>query len=131
MRTMTTTTTERAEGNGAQGLARALGYFSVGLGLAEVVAPGALGRWLGMEDRAGVLRAYGLRELAAGAGILAGTRRPLWVWSRVGGDALDLATLASGLKAGNPRRGNVMIALAAVAGITALDVLCGARLRRR
>ncbi len=115
----------------ARSLSRFLGYFSLGLGLYEVARPHALARWLGLEGREGLLRAYGVRELAAGVGILAGTRTSPWVWSRVGGDALDLATLAVALGPRNPRRANALVAFLAVAGITALDVLCGERLKDR
>jgi hypothetical protein len=51
-----------------------------------------------------------------------------WMWGRVGGDALDLGTLAMGLRRDNPQRENVGLALVAVAGVTALDVLCATAL---
>lgn len=105
-------------------LAQGLGWFSVGLGLAELLAPRTLGRWLGLEEHAGLIRAYGARELAAGIGILAREDPTPWLWTRVAGDALDLATLATRIGDDNPQRGNVGIALAAVAGVTALDVMC-------
>jgi hypothetical protein len=73
-------------------LARFLRWFSIGLGTAELVAPGALRRVIGGGDRR-VIRLMGLRELAHGAGILTSPRPTGWVWSRVGGDALDLAAL--------------------------------------
>ena len=110
-------------------LARFLGYFSIGLGTLEALAPAVLERTLGIRNRA-LLRAYGARELAAGAGILAGRPQP-WLWARVGGDALDVATLLTALRAGNPRRGWAALALASVLGITALDVLCIRRLQQR
>ena len=119
--------TERRIDDG-ETLATAIGWFSIGLGAAEVLAPGRLARWLGMEGTEGVLRLYGVREIAKGAGILS-TRRPLgWMWARVAGDILDLATLAPGLSSDNPRRGNVLTAMAAVAGVTVLDVICANQL---
>ena len=51
------------------------------------------------------------------------------VASRIAGDALDIATLLPPLKDGNPKRGNAGIALAAVLGVTALDLLAFVRLR--
>jgi hypothetical protein len=42
----------------------------------------------------------------------------------VAGDALDIATLAVGLTGDNPKKGNIGLALAAVLGATALDVIC-------
>src|SRR4051794_16747087 len=108
------------DGGAAGKLAAGLGWFSIPLGLSVVTAPGQLARWLGMEGKERLLRAYGLREIGAGAGILA-TQDPIkrgnWVWGRVAGDALDLATLGAGLSPDNPRRGNVIGALAAVAGV--------------
>lgn len=114
----------------AHSMARGLGWFSIGLGLAEILAPRALTRRLGMEGREQIVRAYGMREIATGIGILSSTHPVPWIWGRLGGDALDLATLATGLQQDSPKKENVELALVAVAGITALDVLCGASLAR-
>ena len=46
------------------------------------------------------------------------------MWARVGGDAIDLGTLSLRLGPDNPQRTNVGLAMAAVAGVTALDVYC-------
>ena len=114
----------------AHSVARGLGWFSIGLGLAEILAPRALTRGLGMEGHEQIVRAYGVREIATGIGILSSTHPVPWIWGRVGGDALDIATLATGLQQDNPKKENVELALVAVAGITALDVVCGASLAR-
>jgi hypothetical protein len=111
-------------------LARGLGVFSIALGLVEVVAARSLTRALGMEGNETLVRAYGMREIATGVGILASNDPTPWIWGRVGGDALDVATLATGLDGDNPKRENVMLALAAVAGATALDVYCAQTLSR-
>jgi hypothetical protein len=109
-------------------LARFLGWFSIGLGVTEIVAPGTLARLLGTRDNKTLVQGYGVREIVSGVGILSGVGSPTpWVWSRVGGDALDLATLGVALKESS-RPANVGIAIAMVAGITVLDVLCGAKL---
>ena len=112
----------------ARNLAYGLGWFSIALGVTEIVAPRALARWLGMEGSETILRAYGMREVATGVAILSSDHPATWVWGRVGGDALDIATLAPGLHPDNPQRGNVGIALGAVAGVTALDVICAGML---
>ena len=103
----------------AHSMARGLGWFSIGLGLAEVLAPRVLTRGLGMEGNEQLVRAYGLREIATGIGILSSDQPAPWIWGRVGGDALDMATLAAGLQPDNPKKYNVEMALAAVAGVTA------------
>jgi hypothetical protein len=109
----------------AHDMARGLGWFSIGLGLAEVLAPRALTRGLGMEGNEQIVQAYGVREIATGIGILSSNQPAPWIWGRVGGDALDLATLATGLKQDNPKKDNVELAVVAVAGVTA----AGCRLR--
>jgi hypothetical protein len=109
----------------ARTLARALGWFSIGLGAVEILAPGAVARFLGSERR-GLVRGFGAREIAAGIGILAGDRVAPWIWARVAGDALDLAALGFAIARG--RRRNALIATGAVAGVTALDLLAGRRM---
>ena len=111
----------------ARGLAQGLGWFSIGLGLAELFAPRQLSRSLGMEEQSGLIQAYGVREIATGIGILASRDPTPWVWARVGGDALDLATLAPAVP-DNPQKGNVLVAMMAVAGVTALDLICAQQL---
>ena len=106
---------------GADRLARALGWFSVGLGLAELIAPGRLARTLGLDDREGLIRAYGARELASAVPTLS-IDKPIGLAARIGGDALDLATLAGALHRDNPKWRNAAVATALVAGITLLDV---------
>jgi hypothetical protein len=112
-------------------LAGGLGIFSIALGLAEVAAPEAFARALGMEGRERLIRSYGVREIASGVGILSSKDPTPYVWSRVAGDLLDAATLA-GAGDGDPRkRDNVHLALTAVAGITALDLYCARNLSRQ
>jgi hypothetical protein len=115
-------------GDGTLALAQGLGWFSIGLGVAELIAPEPLARFLGMEEHTRLIRAYGAREIATGIGILTQEDPTPWMWGRVGGDALDLGTLALGLSRDNPQRGNVAMAMAAVAGVTALDIMCAQRL---
>lgn len=107
---------------GADRLARGLGWFSVGLGLTELIAPGRLARMLGLEDKQGLIRAYGVRELASAVPTLSITKQ-VGLAARIGGDVLDLGTLAGALHRDNPKRGNAAIAALLVAGITALDVI--------
>lgn len=103
-------------------LARALGWFSLALGAAELLAPGPVARWLGLEDKEGLVRAYGVREVMAGVPTLS-VDKQAGLAGRVAGDLLDIATLLPALRASNPRRGNAALALGAVAAVTVLDCL--------
>ncbi|HEV7137745.1 MAG TPA: SRPBCC family protein [Steroidobacteraceae bacterium] len=111
---------------GAESLERSLGWFSIGLGAAAVAAP-RLVCWLSGSRSPAIMRLVGARELAAGIGILTQSDREPWLWSRVAGDTFDLAALSLALARGS-RRGRAAVALAAVAGVTALDVLAAVRL---
>lgn len=106
---------------GADRLARALGWLSVGLGVVELVAPGRLARSLGLDDKEGLIRAYGARELASAVPTLS-IDKSVGLAARIAGDALDLGTLATALHRGNPKRDNAVIATALVVGITLLDI---------
>jgi hypothetical protein len=115
-------------------LTRFLGWFSVGLGTVQLTAPRLLCRIVGADDggrNPAVMRLMGARELTQGVGILGRPRPTAWVWSRVAGDALDLALLA-GVAVRNPgRRLRAAFALANVAAITTPDVAESLRLSRR
>src|SRR5205809_6161951 len=86
---------ERNGSGGADKLTKALGWFSIGLGVAELVAPKAIARLVGSRNHSSLIRAYGLREIAAGVGILATSKPGPWLWSRVAGDVVDLASLGA------------------------------------
>jgi uncharacterized membrane protein len=112
-------------------LAAGLGWFSIGLGLAEVAAPAGLARTIGLredESTVSTLRAFGLREIASGIAILANPSRPARMWSRVGGDAIDLSYLGAAMGREDTDRPRLAAATAAVLGVTALDVLCARNL---
>jgi hypothetical protein len=102
-------------------MARALGWFSIVLGIAELVAPHSITRMLGMEGKEGLVRAFGAREIVAGMTSLS-TEKTAGLWSRVGGDLLDIVTLASAYRDDNPKKHNVGLALATVALITVIDL---------
>jgi hypothetical protein len=120
--------------DGAQRLASALGWFSLGLGLAQVVAPASVARLAGAEPRPDTLRlmrALGLREISSGVGILSGRRTEDWVRARVAGDLMDLALLARVLTDDGAERGRTLAASLAVAGVTALDAVAASKLKSR
>ena len=120
-------------GHDGDALARSLGWFSIGLGAAQLAAPAAFSRAIGVangNDHARLMRAMGLRELGAGVGILTTPKAATWFWSRLAGDALDLALLAAALRSSRRARARVAIAIAAVAGATAADAVEATRLSR-
>jgi uncharacterized membrane protein len=111
--------------------ARGLGWFSIGLGAAELLAPSELARLIGVRDNARsrrVLRALGAREVAAGIGLLLPRRPGRLLWSRVVGDVVDMALLGGALAFDRRTRSDrAAIALGALAGVTALDAWASLR----
>lgn len=105
-----------------QSLNRGLSFFSLGLGLAELLAPRQVARLIGVnDDHDTLIRLLGLREISSGLGIMQG--KPAYcLWSRVAGDAMDLGLLAAAARSENNDRKRLNLAIAAVAGVTALDV---------
>jgi hypothetical protein len=111
-----------------ESVARGLGWFSVALGIAELLAPRAISRAAGMDASAGLVRLYGLREVACGIGILTSPNPAPFLWARVGGDVLDLSTLAARSNSGSAGyRRRAIRAAVNVAGVTALDVYAAQR----
>jgi len=103
--------------------ARALGWFSIGLGVSELLFAHRYTRALGVDGSEGAVRLCGLREIGAGVLSLSASKSA-GLWSRVGGDALDLALIGRAMRDGRPgQRGNAALALVTVLGITALDVM--------
>jgi len=112
------------------GLARGLGWFSVALGIGELVAPKKLAQLIGIEEDGAtsfVMRLLGAREITAGLGVLAAPQRPGTLWARVAGDIIDLGLL--GLAAGTKRTSapRLAAAVAAVGGVMALDIIAARR----
>jgi hypothetical protein len=103
--------------------ARALGWFSLGLGVAELMMPRRVARLTGLQGREGLLMLCGLREIATGVGLLASRRDPApWLRARVAGDLIDMALIGSRLHGGNPHVSRSVLALGAVAGVAAADL---------
>jgi len=105
-----------------------LGWFSVGLGLAQLLAPRKMARLIGASDGPGtrrLIRALGVRELTAGVGLLSRRRPARWLWARLAGDLMDLGLLGNLLRSRRARRLRIGGALAAVAGVTVVDAWLG------
>jgi uncharacterized membrane protein len=114
-------------------LAKGLGWLSIGLGVAELLAPGTVAHSIGLRDDRRTRRAVmamGLRELAVGVGLLAARRRAPWLWARVGGDVLDMALLRSTRRGRIDDAVRVGTAMTAIASVTALDVFAAGRMSR-
>jgi hypothetical protein len=109
-------------------LARVLGWFSIGLGVAELVAPESITRMTGVKNQT-LIKFCGLREIATGVAVLSSGRPTIAMWGRVVGDAMDLATLADAM-VDNDHAGRVQAtkAAVAVAGVTALDFMAASEL---
>lgn len=106
-----------------QRLAHALGWFSIGLGVVEALIPASFSRASGIRANETLVRGYGAREIANGVGILTAKNPTPWMWARVAGDVLDMSTLAA-----RGRGKASVLALIAVAGVTALDITCARKL---
>jgi hypothetical protein len=84
------------------------------------------------DDRTrAILRAVGIREAVSGIGILTASNPVGWRWARVAGDLMDLSLLSVALARKPARPERIAAALAAVSGVTALDVWAGLRLTSR
>jgi uncharacterized membrane protein len=109
-------------------LARGLGLFSLGLGLAQVLDPHRFDAWIGVRpkrERVTATQLVGVRELGAAGGLLVDPKPTVWPWFRVLGDVMDIGLLARALASPDIRRDRVGMALASVVGITAVDLLAG------
>jgi uncharacterized membrane protein len=122
-------------GTGGESTADFLGYFSLGLGLAELLAPETMNRVIGVKHpdarTVTTMRLMGLREIGHGLAILTNQHPEKAVWSRVAGDALDLALL--GRTWANPEndRGRTLFATLNVLAVGAVDVITARQLSRQ
>jgi hypothetical protein len=99
----------------ADRLGRSLGWVGMGLGVAELLFARRITAALGIAS--GVLTL----SVDTDAGL----------WTRIAGDALDIAALAAALNKRDANRGAVGMALAMVVGITMLDIVAAEEVTRR
>lgn len=100
-----------------------LGLFSLALGAAELMAPGRIARVLVLDPEGPAtttLKAFGIREVAAGAMLVRGPAVSSNVWNRVAGDAIDIGSLLLALRT-TRKPAAVAGALAFVGAVTAVD----------
>lgn len=106
-----------------QSLARGLAAFSIGLGLAQLLAPRKLAELIGLnEDHDALMRTLGAREIASGIGIMQGNPGH-FLAARAAGDVMDLGLLAGALREPRNDRNKLWGAIGAVAAVTALDMI--------
>jgi uncharacterized membrane protein len=110
-------------------LLQGLGWFSIGLGLAQLLVPRTIARYTGFSAPPLLVRACGLRELACGVGLLTQTHRAPWLHARIAGDALDLVGLAAAAPFA-AHGGRLALTAAAVGAVTAIDVHAALELER-
>jgi uncharacterized membrane protein len=119
-------------GGKGDGRSRALGWLSVGLGLVSFAAPRFSARLMGVGDRGRsrtMMRAVGLREIACGVGLLAGWSTGS-IWARLAGDAMDIGALGVARRSRRSSQRRLAFSALAVAGLAAIDLFTGRRLRR-
>ena len=114
----------------AQGLAKFLGVFSIVLGLGELLLHNWLSAKLGLQGYDWIIPTYGVREILTGALILAVKDPTPWIWLRVIGDVLDIATVAFGYSRHLADNINFVVTFIILAGATAIDLYCALRLSR-
>ncbi|MEV1287667.1 SRPBCC family protein [Micromonospora sp. NPDC049679] len=123
-----------SQDRGSEGMARFLGWFSLGLGAAALAARPRISRLCGVDDSPtaqAVLQAAGVRELGHAAVLLIPRRAGWGAWTRVAGDMIDLATCRQGMqRRRGDRRRRLMYTTWAVAGITAVDLYTAVRATR-
>ena len=111
-------------------LSRGLGWFSIALGLTQVIAPRWLGRRIGVGDQTTLMRALGVREMLTGVGILSRRKpAPALLWGRVAGDVMDMALLGKAFSDRSRTRTQIAVAAGMVAAVGALDAVVAQQLQ--
>jgi hypothetical protein len=112
------------------GLARAVGWVSVGLGLALVASPARTAKQLGMGERPNLGRLLGARDLVLGIGLLRGEKEVTWLRARGIADALDAALILGGAALGAFSRSRAPLGFTTATGFSALSFLLASRMDR-
>jgi hypothetical protein len=117
------------DGTGSR-LQTGLGWFSLGLGTAQLLAPGVVNRAIGLRDdgrsRLGQ-RLVGAQELAAAAGILGPGPTTPWLWARTSGDVLHITMLARAARGRGEHPQRLAGTLASLVGCLATDAYASVR----
>lgn len=116
----------------ARKLASGLGWFSLGLGAAQAIAPGRINALIGVPDTGRnrlLQRLFGAQELAMGMGIFSVPRRDLPIASRVAGDVVHVTLMGVSLGSDRTNKARASATLASLLGVTVLDAVTAASLR--
>jgi hypothetical protein len=114
----------------ARTIAYGLGWFSIGLGAAELLASRRIARSLDADGHERLIKGFGLREIVAGIGLLQAPAHSARTWNRVAGDGMDIVALGAAAR-NAPRNAFVWGSLAFVIGATVADVLTARALDRQ
>ena len=107
----------------ADKLGKGLGWLGLALGAAQLFASRRIADSLGLDGKLGLLRLFGARDVGAAMMTLSPDRR-VGLWSRVGGDVMNVMLAATAINAPHPQhRRNAQIVLAATVGMALLDVI--------
>ena len=110
---------------GIEGRAVGLGWFSVALGLGQLLAPRQVARWIGVDEddstTRSALMAIGIREVTCGLGLLSQSRPAAWAWARTAGDVMDLALLGYAWQRNPPSRERMLSVGGTVLGCALVD----------
>jgi hypothetical protein len=106
--------------------ARALGWLSIAIGAAQMLAPHRVARAAGVPERTLAVRGSGVREIATGVALLNSERPTTWMWARVAGDVLDATLLSRALRSDG--RAGTKVALLAVGVLALADLVLARRL---
>jgi hypothetical protein len=104
---------------------KGLGWFSIALGVAELLAPKQISRGAGIKRNDMLLQGFALREMATGIGLLTAANPRPWLWGRVIGDLLDVAAVAKRADPRHPARLGLSSLL--LTGVGFLDVYTALR----
>ena len=101
-------------------LSLGLGIFSIALGAVELLANRRITRTLDAQGHEGLVKAFGARELLAGANLLAAPAASANMWNRAAGDVMDIAAAGAAVR-NSPRNKATWGTLAFVVAALGLD----------
>lgn len=125
---------QRRRGQGPTGqdgrLTTALAWFSIGLGLVQLLVPGTVAKVSGLPAGPAIMRVLGARDMALAVGLINSRNAAIWQWAKVAGDAMDLVALGIAARTSPARKRRLAKTALLLAGMAALDVIAGNRVTR-